>query len=139
MKMNIRLERINDDYLFECTNNLDQKILLNNNGEGEAKGVSPMEALLMSLVGCASMDIVAILKKQKQEILHFAAEVFGERTPKKQANPFKKIHIVYYLDGEIDPGKAARAADLSFEKYCSVSLTLDPAVEISWEVKVNEG
>ena len=51
--MKITLNRINDDFLFECANENGQKILLNNIGEDKNNGVSPMEALLMSVAGCS--------------------------------------------------------------------------------------
>jgi putative redox protein len=34
-----------------------------------------------------------------------------------EAKPFKDIHVVFYLEGEIKEDKAAKAAQLSFEKY----------------------
>ena len=51
--------------------------------------------------------------------------------------PFKKISDRFFLEGEIDPKKAKKAAELSFEKYCSVSKTLDPNVTVNYEVFVN--
>ena len=65
--MNIELERINNDYLFEVANSNGHRVLLDNNSKktGSVKGISPMELLLMGLAGCSSIDIVAILNKQK--------------------------------------------------------------------------
>ena len=65
--MNVSLERINEDYLFEVTNANGMRVRLDNNSKttGEVQGVSPMELLLMGVAGCSSIDIVAILNKQK--------------------------------------------------------------------------
>ena len=65
--MEVSLERINEDYLFEVTNSKGLSIHLDNNSKqkGEVKGLSPMELLLMGVAGCSSIDIVAILNKQK--------------------------------------------------------------------------
>ena len=65
--MKVNLNRINQDYLFEVTNNNAHKVLLDNKSkiEGKVEGVSPMELLLMALAGCSSIDIITILKKQK--------------------------------------------------------------------------
>jgi putative redox protein len=41
------------------------------------------------------------------------------------------------LEGDIIPEKAARAAQLSFEKYCSVSKTLEPTATIHYKVVLN--
>jgi len=135
--MKIELKRINDDYLFECTNSAGNKILLDNTSNPDAKGVSPMETVLMAVAGCSGIDIISILKKQRQEISKFSAEVEGERIPVDDAKPFKKIKVKFILEGKIDPKKAQKSAQLSFEKYCSVSKTLEPNVEIKYEVFVN--
>ena len=136
--MKITLNRINDDYLFECKNAVGNTILLNNNSQSESsEGVSPMETILMAVAGCSGIDMVSILKKQRQEITKFSAEVEGERVAVDDAKPFKSITVKFLLEGNIDPKKALKASELSFEKYCSVSKTLEPNVEIGYEVFVN--
>ena len=136
--MKITLNRINDDFLFECTNAQGNSILLDNTSQPDAKGVSPMESVLMAVAGCSGIDLVSILKKQRQEITDFKAEVEGERIVVDDAKPFKTIYVKFMLKGNIDPKKALKAAELSFEKYCSVSKTLEPNVEVVYEVYVND-
>ena len=65
--MKIALERVNEDYLFRTTNSNGHHVLLDNKSKttGEVQGISPMELLLMGVAGCSSIDIVAILNKQK--------------------------------------------------------------------------
>ena len=135
--MKITLNRINSDYLFECTNQSGNKILLDNTSQPDAKGVSPMESILMAVAGCSGIDIVSILKKQRQEITGFSAEVEGERVQVDDAKPFKSILVKFFLEGNIDPKKALKSAEFSFDKYCSVSKTLEPNVAIAYEVYVN--
>ena len=135
--MKITLNRINDEFLFECANEQGNKILLDNTTKEGAKGVSPMQAVLMAVAGCSGIDVVSILKKQRQNITNFRAEVDGERVPVDEAKPFKKITVKFFIDGEVAPQKGLKAAQLSFEKYCSVSKTLEPNVEIDFEVIVN--
>ncbi|MBP0612168.1 OsmC family protein [Chryseobacterium sp. cx-311] len=135
--MKIRLNRINEDYLFKCTNAAGNTILLDNTSQPDAKGVSPMESLLMAVAACSGIDMVSILKKQRQEITDFSAEVEGERIQVDEAKPFKDIKVKFMLEGIIDPAKALRAAELSFQKYCSVSKTLEPNVTVTYEVTVN--
>ena len=135
--MKITLNRLNDDYLFECKNSAGNSILLDNITQEGAKGVSPMETVLMAVAGCSGIDVISILKKQRQTISHFSVEVEGERVPMDDAKPFKSILVKFFLEGEIDSKKALRATELSFEKYCSVSKSLNPNVEISYEVSIN--
>lgn len=135
--MKITLNRINDDFLFECTNTAGNSILLDNTSQPGAKGVSPMESVLMTVAGCSGIDMVSILKKQRQNVTKFSAEVEGERIQVDDAKPFKSILVKFFVDGDVDPAKAQKAAQLSFEKYCSVSKTLEPNVTVNYEVTVN--
>ena len=65
--MKISLNRINKDYLFEATSSNELKVLMDNKSkkEGKVEGISPMEVLLMGVAGCSSIDVVAILNKQR--------------------------------------------------------------------------
>lgn len=135
--MKITLNRLNDDYLFECTNAQGNKILLDNTSAPNAQGVSPMESILMAVAACSGIDMVSILKKQRQTITSFSAEVEGERVQVDEAKPFKNILVKFILEGVIESSKALKSAALSFEKYCSVSKTLEPNVTVGYEVFVN--
>ncbi|VDH05011.1 OsmC family protein [Bergeyella zoohelcum] len=135
--MKITLNRLNDEFLFECKNSAGNTILLDNTRQEDAQGVSPMESVLMAVAGCSGIDIVMILKKQRQIITSFKAEVEGERVEVEDAKPFKSIRVVFFLEGEIDTKKALKAVQLSFEKYCSVSKTLEPNVTVTYGLWVN--
>ncbi len=137
--MKITLERVNDNYHFELKNERGHIINVDNRAEfgGDDLGASPMELLLMGVAGCSAIDMISILKKQRQEIISFKAEVEGLRVQIKDAKPFKEITVVFLLEGPIGEEKAARAAQLSFEKYCSVSKTLEPTATILYKVVLN--
>ncbi|MBL6870736.1 MAG: OsmC family protein [Flavobacteriaceae bacterium] len=137
--MNVSLERINDDYLFEVTNANGMSIRLDNKSKttGEVQGISPMELLLMGVAGCSSIDIVAILNKQKINPKVLKMEVHGHRHENEVPALFYQIDIVIHLEGDFSPEKAKRAAQLSFDKYCSVSKTLEPTAKINHKIILN--
>ncbi len=137
--MKITLNRVNENFHFELKNDRGHLVNVDARPEfgGNDMGPSPMELVLMGVAGCSGIDMISILKKQRQEITSFKAEVEGERVQVGEAKPFKDIHVVFYLEGEIIPEKAARAAQLSFEKYCSVSKTLEPTATIHYKVVLN--
>jgi putative redox protein len=137
--MKVLLERINNDYLFEVANSNGHRVLLDNNSKTErsVKGISPMELLLMGLAGCSSIDIVAILSKQKINPTSIKMEVNGERIPGAVPALFHTINVDVVLEGDFAPEKAQRAVDLSFEKYCSVSKTLEHTAKIIYTVFLN--
>jgi putative redox protein len=64
-------------------------------------------------------------------------EVEGKRKEVKGARPFESAHVTIYLEGDINPDKAKRAAALSFEKYCSVSITIEGCVKVTYEIVLN--
>ena len=138
--MKISLNRINEDYLFEATSSNGMNVLLDNKPkkEGKVEGISPMEVLLMGVAGCSSIDVVAILNKQRINPVTLRMEVEGVRDPNAVPAPFQEINVSLFLEGEdISPEKAKRAAQLSFDKYCSVSKSLDPNIKINQIIFVN--
>ncbi|MEC9195583.1 MAG: OsmC family protein [Bacteroidota bacterium] len=137
--MRVSLNRVNQDYLFEVTNDNGHKVLLDNKSkkEGKVEGVSPMELLLMALAGCSSIDIIAILNKQKINPKDVKMDVEGDRIPGLVPSLFNKIKVNVRLEGEIHPDKAKRAVSLSFEKYCSVAKTLEYSTPIKYSVFLN--
>lgn len=137
--MQVSLERINEDYLFEVTNQQGISVRLDNRSKttGEVQGVSPMELLLMGVAGCSSIDIVAILNKQKINPKVLKMEVQGHRHENEVPALFYQIDITIYLEGDLSAEKAKRAAQLSFDKYCSVSKTLEPTAKINHKVILN--
>lgn len=137
--MKITLERVNENFHFELKNERGHIVNVDARSDfgGNDKGASPMELVLMAVAGCSAIDMISILKKQRQEITSFKAEVVGERVQVGEAKPFKDIYLVFYLEGKIIAEKATRAAQLSFEKYCSVSKTVEPTATIHYKVVLN--
>ena len=135
--MKVTLNRINEDYLLEGKGENNISVLIDNKTNDEVHGASPMELLLMAVGGCNAIDIIYVLKKQRQVVDSYKVEVVGTQEEVREAKPFKSIHVTVYLEGDIAPAKALRAASLSFEKYCSVSITLEKSVKITYEVVLN--
>ena len=63
--MKIKLKNISESH-STIENETGNSISIDNKSVENPKGVSPMELLLMGVAGCSSIDIVSILKKQKQ-------------------------------------------------------------------------
>ena len=137
--MKVTLNRVNENFHFELKNDRGHLVNVDARPEfgGNDMGPSPMELVLMGVAGCSGIDMISILKKQRQEITSFKAEVEGERVQVGEAKPFKDIHVVFYLEGDIIPEKAARAAQLSFDKYSSLSKTLQPTATIHYKLLLN--
>lgn len=138
--MRIELKQLDDAFHFEAVSETGNIALMDagENIGGSNKGVRPMQMLLMGLGGCSAIDIVMILKKQRQVISDFQITIDGEREEDKEPSLWKTIQIHFKLKGEIDVEKAERAVQLSMDKYCSVSKTLEIAgASITYKVSVN--
>ncbi len=138
--MKIHVSRASDaPYHFIGTNDTGNELHMDGSPDigGQNLGARPMQVLLMSLAGCTGIDVVMILDKQRQSYDTFDMEVEGQRVEEAQAKPFSHITIHFSFTGEIDPGKAQRAIELSMEKYCSVGLTINKAAKIDFTLTVN--
>ena len=137
--MRIELKRLDDAFHFEAKSETGN-IAFMDGGEnigGHNKGVRPMQMLLMGLGGCSAIDIVMILKKQKQVIEDFEISIDGEREQGKEPSLWETVVVHFKLKGQIDIDKAERAVKLSMDKYCSVSKTLEPTATIHYKVVLN--
>ena len=136
----INLHRKNGDFGFEAVDANGHTVKLDTSDEtgGNNFGVRPMQMLLMGLGGCSAIDIVMILKKQRQTIEDFAMKITGEREPGKEPSLWQNVKIIFLLKGNIDKEKAERACQLAMDKYCSVAATLiKSGTNLTWEVQVS--
>ncbi|MCW3091006.1 MAG: OsmC family protein [Ferruginibacter sp.] len=137
----INVNRIEGDFGFEAVDVNGHIIKMDTSPEsgGINFGIRPMQVLLMGMGGCSGIDIVMILKKQRQTIDNFSMKIEGERESDKEPSLWRNVKIVFELTGTIDIDKAERACELSMKKYCSVAETLRRGgTNLTWEVRVNE-
>jgi putative redox protein len=136
----IELARVSGNYGFEATDENGHSVKMDTSPEsgGHNFGVRPMQMLLMGLGGCSAIDVISILKKQRQEVLDYRMVINGDREPGVEPSLWQNISIEFHLKGNIDQDKAKRAVELSIGKYCSVAATLEKAgAELNWEVFIH--
>src|SRR5580700_6231539 len=134
----IELSRVEGDFGFEAKDAYGHTARMDTSPEtgGQNFGIRPMQMLLMGLGGCSGIDIVPILKKQRQTVEDFSMTIDGEREKGKEPSLWETIHVAIHLKGEIVPDKAKKACELTMDKYCSVAATLRPGhTRITLEVK----
>ena len=103
---------------------------------GNDKGVRPMELILMGLGSCGAVDLIAILKKQRQQLDDLRINITAKRDEENIPAVFTEIHMEFVLSGQLEKKKVERALDLSNNKYCSVSKMLEETVDISYSYKI---
>lgn len=106
---------------------------------GRNRGVRPMEMVLMGMGGCASFDVMSMLKKARQDVTDCVAQLEAERAD-DIPSVFTRIHLHFVVTGRgLKESQVKRAIELSAEKYCSASIMLGRAgVEISHDYEVVE-
>jgi putative redox protein len=123
--MKVTLNRVDDAFHFEANGNSAVKVHIDaaENIGGHNAGARPMELLLMGLGGCLSIDVILILKKQRQEPRDIKLIVSSERKKIEgtEMSPFTDINVHFELYGDLDSKKVKKALELSMEKYCSAT------------------
>mgnify|MGYP001098404587 CR=1 FL=1 len=136
----IALERVNDAFGFEAKDANGHVVKIDTSPEtgGVNYGVRPMQLLLMGLGGCSGIDVLSILKKQRQEVKDFNIRLEGEREQGVEPSLWKEVTIGFEIGGQVEQDKADKAVALSMNKYCSVAETLRKSgTSIQWKTVVN--
>ncbi len=138
--MKITIDRVDDAFQMEAKNEREQTITMDSSvaSGGKDSGYRPMEILLAAIGGCSSIDVIDILKKQREPLEGLHVEINGEREPGKVPSLFKEIDLHFTLDGDLNEGKVKRAVDLSLEKYCSVAKMLEKTANITYSFTINQ-
>jgi putative redox protein len=94
----------------------------------DGHGFKPPDLLLVSVVGCAGIDVVEILRKKRQDFTRIEATVNKENALDPPWT-IEKIHVAWTVHGHNLKHKAVEdAIRLAEEKYCSVTASLKSEV-----------
>ncbi|MBF0626886.1 MAG: OsmC family protein [Magnetococcales bacterium] len=105
---------------------------------GRNMGVRPMELLLIGLGGCASIDVLTILRKGRHVVSDCEVSIQGERA-ENDPKVYLEITLHFVVTGRDLPSKAVeRAIQLSEEKYCSASAMLSKTATIRTTYEIVE-
>ena len=133
--MEVVLNRLDQDFHFEAKGSSPIPVHIDaaEGIGGHNAGARPMELLLMGLGGCTAIDVILILKKQRQIVEDFQIRVSGDREKIEgtEKTPFRQINIQFELKGQIDGAKALKAIQMSMDKYCSATAQLEPSSTIT--------
>jgi putative redox protein len=123
-----------DNAMFLAESGSGHTVVMDGSAElgGRNMGPRPMEMLLMGMGGCASYDVMSMLKKSRQNVENCEAQIEAERADAVPA-VFTKIHLKFVVSGrKLKESAVKRAVELSAEKYCSASIMMEAAgVEVS--------
>jgi putative redox protein len=93
-----------------------------------------METLLLALAACTGSDVVDIAKKKRLDVKELTIDVTGER---REDCPQRYVAIALTYRA-VAPGatesQLRQAIDLSLQKYCSVTNSLQPDIAVRYEL-----
>lgn len=104
---------------------------------GTDSAPSPKSMVLVAICGCTAMDVIALMKKYKQEVKSFVLESEAEIVEKKMPKIFSLVRLVYRLEGNIEKTKLVEAVRLSQSEFCSVSAMIARACPIEYKIYLN--
>lgn len=106
--------------------------------QAHAHGPGPMEAVLMALCSCTSVDVVGILEKKRQGLAGLrvtATATQAEVAPRV----FTRIMLTYAVRGQLSRKAVEDAVALSKNKYCSISKMLEKTAVVEYEIVYPDG
>lgn len=105
---------------------------------GRNLGARPMEVLLIGMGGCTAIDVVSMLKKQRQDIEGVEVALTGERAG-DHPMVYTEVKLTYTVRGrKLNRALVERAVSLSDEKYCSATAMFKKTAKVTHEVVLIE-
>jgi putative redox protein len=104
----------------------------------EGSGLTPVEMVLIGLAGCCAMDVIAILRKQRQPVRGLEVRASGLRRD-EPPRIFTTIALEFIVRGAgVAPAAIERAIELTATRYCPVWGMLQPSATITSSFQVLE-
>ena len=116
------------------------KIYMDTAAEHGGKNLGPRPKLMMmvALAGCTGMDVVAILKKMRENVEELSVEVQGDVT-EEHPKRFEGMKVIFRVKGKgINLKNVEKAVNLSSTRYCGVSTNYKEAFDITYEIIIEE-
>lgn len=126
-----------NDEVFEAITEDGKSITLDGDS-AHVHGPSPMQAVLMALCACTSVDVVNILQKKRQ---HLTGLRVSANASQADSSPrvFTHINLTYAVRGRLSRKAVEDAVALSKNKYCSVSKMLEKTATVDYEIIYPDG
>jgi putative redox protein len=113
-------------------------VVLSSQDEDNGTGMKPSDLLLVAVAGCSAVDVIGILDKKRQDVRGLEINVTGEQDEDPPWT-FRRVEMEFVIKGRDLKEKAvADAIELSVQKYCSVSATIEATAEVVSSYRIEE-
>ena len=105
---------------------------------GGGSATTPVELVLIALASCAGMDVISILRKQRQPVSGLEVRAQGQRRD-ELPKIYTTIALHFVVRGAgVAPSAIERAIELTQTRYCSVWGMLAPQAIITPSFEIVE-
>jgi putative redox protein len=106
-------------------------------GGGLDTAASPMEVVLEASAACTAMDVIKILSKRRKHVTSFEIDLEAERSS-DPPQVFTAIRMNFRITSpDVTWSDLSHAIELSWSKYCSVSIMLiRGGCSMSWSADI---
>ena len=105
---------------------------------GRNMGARPMELMLLGVGSCSSFDVVQILQKGRNDVVIALRKLPPNGWMQSPAFSARYTCTLRSAARDLKAAAVERAVKLSAEKYCSASIMLSKAAEITHDFEVIE-
>ncbi len=93
----------------------------------------------MGTAGCASLDVIAIMRKKKVQFTGYECNVHVESYQEDHPHVFTKMYFEYVVTGNnIQDKDVERAVQLAEEKYCQAIAMMSKTAKIEHTITIIE-
>jgi putative redox protein len=101
-------------------------------------GLSPMELLAAATASCMAIDVVHILTRSRAGLTGLRVGLTGDRAD-TDPRRFRRLRLIFDVDGVVAQSQLDRALQLSKDKYCSVWNSLREDIELELVTHITSG
>ncbi len=104
---------------------------------GANSGTTPKHMFLQSIAGCTGIDVILILKRMRSPMPDdFFMDIDGQAGD-EEPHVFTLITLTYNFTGDLKEKNLIRAAQLSQDRYCSVSIMVKGICDFEYVINLN--
>ncbi len=104
---------------------------------GSSYGPGPKELVALGIAGCAGMDVIGLLKREKQLVERFEVVISVQSHSLHHPIEFSAIDLIFKFQGDLDVTQVSRAIELSQTVYSGLSAMFSKILPITWRIVIN--
>lgn len=97
---------------------------------GSSYGPGPKELVALGIAGCAGMDVMGLLKQERQMVERFEITICVQSQSQHLPVEFSAIELVFKFQGDLDISIVSRAIELASSMFSKI-------LPLNWRLVIN--